>query len=39
MTCVVDGGRPLVGIMTDGDLRRQLAATQHILERAGPATS
>ncbi len=30
MTCVVDGDRTLVGIITDGDLRRKMAATSNI---------
>jgi arabinose-5-phosphate isomerase len=33
MTCVVDGGNRLVGIITDGDLRRHMAAGTKILER------
>ena len=37
MTCVVDSGERLVGVITDGDLRRQMLATQQgtrsILER------
>ncbi|MCA1584624.1 MAG: KpsF/GutQ family sugar-phosphate isomerase [Acidobacteria bacterium] len=32
MTCVVDGERALVGIITDGDLRRTMAATPRVLE-------
>jgi arabinose-5-phosphate isomerase len=36
MTCVVDGDDRLVGIITDGDLRRHMSDTPHILEqRAG----
>jgi arabinose-5-phosphate isomerase len=33
MTCVVDDRRRLTGIITDGDLRRHMAATPSILER------
>jgi arabinose-5-phosphate isomerase len=32
MTCVVDGDRSLLGIITDGDLRRKMAADQNVLE-------
>lgn len=32
MTCVVDGGHALVGIITDGDLRRKMAVTPAVLE-------
>jgi arabinose-5-phosphate isomerase len=32
MTCVVDGAETLVGIITDGDLRRQMERTSAILE-------
>ncbi|MGH9173615.1 MAG: KpsF/GutQ family sugar-phosphate isomerase, partial [Vicinamibacterales bacterium] len=35
MTCVVDGDRTLLGIITDGDLRRQMAAASaNVLELA-----
>ncbi len=33
MTCVVDAGDVLVGVITDGDLRRQLAGPGHLLEQ------
>jgi arabinose-5-phosphate isomerase len=32
MTCVVDGGGMLLGIITDGDLRRKMASAQNVLE-------
>ena len=32
MTCVVDAGSRLVGVFTDGDLRRQMAKTRNVLE-------
>jgi arabinose-5-phosphate isomerase len=32
MSCVVDGGDRLVGIITDGDLRRHMADTPNLLE-------
>jgi arabinose-5-phosphate isomerase len=32
MTCVVDGDRTLLGIITDGDLRRKMATGQNVLE-------
>jgi len=32
MTCVVDGDGRLVGILTDGDLRRRLISAEHPLE-------
>jgi arabinose-5-phosphate isomerase len=32
MTCVVDGGNKLVGIITDGDLRRSMADNARLLE-------
>jgi arabinose-5-phosphate isomerase len=32
MTCVVDGGRTLLGIITDGDLRRKMAEEENVLE-------
>lgn len=32
MTCVVNGDETLAGIITDGDLRRKMAARQHFLE-------
>jgi len=32
MTCVVDGDRTLLGIITDGDLRRKMASDQSVLE-------
>jgi arabinose-5-phosphate isomerase len=36
MTCVIDAERSLLGIITDGDLRRKMAAEQNVLElRAG----
>jgi arabinose-5-phosphate isomerase len=34
MACVVDAGGQLLGIITDGDLRRHMAGDTHILERA-----
>lgn len=34
MTCVVDGGEALVGIITDGDLRRHMERTSDILSLA-----
>jgi arabinose-5-phosphate isomerase len=33
MTCVVDGDRTLLGIITDGDLRRKMTAFPNVLER------
>ena len=33
MTCVVDGGGRLMGIITDGDLRRHMTAQANLLER------
>ena len=33
MTCVVDDGRRLVGIVTDGDLRRHLTPGSNLLDR------
>jgi arabinose-5-phosphate isomerase len=33
MTCVIDGQGRLVGIITDGDLRRHMADMSNILER------
>jgi arabinose-5-phosphate isomerase len=33
MTCVVDGGETLVGIVTDGDLRRHMERAADILDR------
>src|SRR5205814_9164052 len=32
MTCVLDGGDALLGIITDGDLRRHMAGAPGILE-------
>jgi arabinose-5-phosphate isomerase len=32
MTCVVDAGKQLVGVVTDGDLRRQMAKASNVLE-------
>ncbi len=32
MTCVVDANLALIGIITDGDLRRKMAAAQNVLE-------
>lgn len=32
MTCVVDGGNALLGIITDGDLRRQMERTSDVLD-------
>jgi arabinose-5-phosphate isomerase len=32
MTCVVDGAGRLVGVLTDGDLRRRLLAVPAVLE-------
>lgn len=37
MTCVIDGDAALVGIITDGDLRRTMAATPNVLELAAAA--
>ena len=34
MTCVVDGDRALLGIITDGDIRRTMAAAANVLELA-----
>jgi arabinose-5-phosphate isomerase len=34
MTCVVDGGSALLGIITDGDLRRQMERTADVLTLA-----
>ena len=34
MACVLDESRTLVGIITDGDLRRHMAGDTHILERS-----
>ena len=34
MTCVVDGERRLVGIITDGDLRRHMINGTNFLERS-----
>lgn len=34
MTCVIDANRALVGIITDGDLRRTMSATARVLELA-----
>ena len=34
MTCVVDGERKLVGIITDGDLRRHMISGPNFLERS-----
>jgi len=34
MTCVVDGGAALLGIITDGDLRRQMERTSDVLTLA-----
>jgi arabinose-5-phosphate isomerase len=34
MTCVVDGGAALLGIITDGDLRRQMERTADVLTLA-----
>jgi arabinose-5-phosphate isomerase len=33
MTCVVDGGGVLLGIITDGDLRRKMSAFPNVMER------
>jgi arabinose-5-phosphate isomerase len=33
MTCVLDAGRRLVGVITDGDLRRHMTDSSQILER------
>jgi arabinose-5-phosphate isomerase len=45
MTCVVDDGGRLIGIITDGDLRRHMNASRNLLERtakdvmtSGPVT-
>jgi arabinose-5-phosphate isomerase len=32
MTCVIDGDRTLLGIITDGDLRRKMATEQNVLD-------
>lgn len=32
MTCVVDGERVLLGIITDGDIRRKMATAKNVLE-------
>jgi arabinose-5-phosphate isomerase len=32
MTCVVDGARRLVGVFTDGDLRRQMTKNSNVIE-------
>jgi arabinose-5-phosphate isomerase len=32
MTCVVDGGQTLVGIITDGDLRRKMSRERNVLD-------
>jgi arabinose-5-phosphate isomerase len=32
MTCVIDGNAQLVGVITDGDLRRHMSTTPNILE-------
>ena len=34
MTCVVDGGDRLLGIITDGDLRRQMERSTNVLDLA-----
>lgn len=34
MTCVVDGDHTLLGIITDGDLRRKMASSANVLELA-----
>jgi arabinose-5-phosphate isomerase len=34
MTCVIDGGRAVLGIITDGDLRRHMERAGQILEKA-----
>lgn len=34
MTCVIDADAALVGIITDGDLRRMMSAKPHVLELA-----
>jgi arabinose-5-phosphate isomerase len=34
MTCVVDDGNRLIGIITDGDLRRHMNASPNLLERS-----
>ncbi len=34
MTCVVDGDGALLGIITDGDIRRKMAAAANVLELA-----
>jgi arabinose-5-phosphate isomerase len=33
MTCVVDSGDSLVGVITDGDLRRHMSSSMNLLER------
>jgi arabinose-5-phosphate isomerase len=33
MACVVDGDNALAGIVTDGDLRRHMSATEHLMNR------
>ena len=35
MTCVVDDGGALAGIITDGDLRRHMDAPPDVLDRDG----
>ncbi len=35
MTCVVDDDGPLVGIVTDGDLRRHMSTTPDLLAARG----
>jgi arabinose-5-phosphate isomerase len=32
MTCVTDGNRRLLGVFTDGDLRRQMTRTPRVLD-------
>ncbi len=34
MTCVVDGDHSLLGIITDGDLRRKMASFENVLDRS-----
>ena len=38
MTCVVDGDRVLLGIITDGDLRRKMADVTRTSWNGRPAT-
>ena len=33
MACVIDGSRKLLGVVTDGDLRRHMSSSPNLLER------